>query len=95
MIDGNRLTTFQKEIERARHLDDLSLSREELLELIRLADLGLWAEQSGIPALEYISCDGMDDGDFYNEEAITEGTIAMANRARSTLLVLSKKLSHD
>lgn len=36
-------------------------------------------------ALEYISCEGMDDGDFYAEEFITEGTISMANRARSTL----------
>lgn len=36
-------------------------------------------------ALEFVACEGMDDGDFYAEEWITEGTIAMANRARSAL----------
>jgi hypothetical protein len=36
-------------------------------------------------ALEYVSCTGMDDGDFYAEEFITEGTISMANRARKCL----------
>ncbi len=41
-------------------------------------------------ALEFISCDGMDDGDFYAEEEITAGTIAMANRARSALAALRK-----
>lgn len=36
-------------------------------------------------ALEFISCEGMDDADFYHEEDITSGTIAMANRARDVL----------
>lgn len=36
-------------------------------------------------ALEFVSCEGMDDGDFYSEENIVDGTIAMANRAREAL----------
>lgn len=35
--------------------------------------------------LEFIACEGMDDGDFYAREDVTEGTIAMAKRARSCL----------
>lgn len=36
-------------------------------------------------ALEFLSCDGMDDGDFYSEEDITSATIMMANTARRVL----------
>ncbi len=37
-------------------------------------------------ALEFISCDGMDDADFYAEEDVTCGAIDMANRARTVLI---------
>jgi hypothetical protein len=44
-----------------------------------------------VEALEFIACEGMDDGDFYAEEDVTAGTIAMANRARETLAAIRKE----
>lgn len=44
-------------------------------------------------ALGFIACDGMDDGDFYAEENIVAGTIAMANRARSALAELERAMN--
>lgn len=51
MLDEERLSDFHKEIKHASHLDGLSMGPEDILELIRLARLGRWAEKHAIPAL--------------------------------------------
>lgn len=49
MIDDKKLDLFERDVQDGC---DIEGTTEELMELIRLARLGLWAKEHGIPMIE-------------------------------------------